>query len=79
MLSISDIFFVSGTGFLFGLIILTDLGIFALMIDSFPNIYVMIYLLVIHTFYGAVDAIMAYAGIMRMANAFRKTAAPYIQ
>ena len=110
-------------------IIMTVLGVIALLLKSFPAIYVMIYLLVIHSSYGIVDIIvalqarklksrswrikmltglgnlslgilaiyfgitgedvfmvvyiyalgMAYTGIMRMANAFRRTAVPYIQ
>lgn len=110
-------------------IILIDLGVCAYMMQSFPPVYVMIYLLVIHSFYGATDIMVAlrarrlksktwriklltglgnltlgvlaivfgftgddifnviyiyalgvaYTGIMRMANAFRRTAVPYIQ
>ena len=114
---------------LFAGIILTDLGVCAYMMQSFPPVYIMIYLLLIHSFYGATDIMVAlrarrlkskswriklftglgnltlgvlaiifgftgedifsviyiyalgviYTGIMRMANAFRRTAVPYIQ
>lgn len=120
---------VEGLYSLFYGIILTDLGICAFMIKSFPPIYVMLYLLVIHSIYGMTDIMVAlqarkmkskswriklltgignlclgvlalyfgltgddifrviyiyalgiiYTGIMRMANAFRRTAVPYIQ
>ena len=120
---------VGGKYSLFSGIILTDLGVCALMIKSFPPVYIMIYLLLIHSFYGATDIMVAlramglkskswriklltgignltlgvlamifgftgedifrviyiyalgiaYTGIMRMANAFRRTAVPYIQ
>ena len=120
---------VGGKYSLFSGIILTDLGVCALMINSFPPVYIMIYLLLIHSFYGATDIMVAlramglkskswriklltgignltlgvlaiifgftgedifrviyiyalgvaYTGIMRMANAFRRTAVPYIQ
>lgn len=120
---------VGGLYSLFYGIILTDLGICAYMINSFPAIYVMLYLLVIHSIYGMTDIMVAlqarkmrskswriklltgignmglgvlalyfgltgddifrviyiyalgmvYTGIMRMANAFRRTAVPYIQ
>ena len=120
---------VGGKYSLFYGLIVTDLGIFAYSIKSFPPIYVMLYLLVIHAIYGATDIMvalqarkmrskswriklftgignlaigvsamifgltgddvftviyiyalgMAYTGIMRMANAFRRTSVPYIQ
>ena len=120
---------VGGKYSLFYGFILMDLGIFASMINSLPRIYIMLYLLVIHTFYGATDVMvalqakklkssswrlkmitglgnitvgilamyfgftevtiykviyiyalgMAYTGVMKMANAFRRTAVPYIQ
>ena len=120
---------VGGKNSLFSGIILTDLGVCALMMKSFPPVYIMIYLLLIHSFYGATDIMVAlrarrlkskswriklftglgnltlgvlaiifgftgedifrviyiyalgvvYTGIMRMANAFRRTAVPYIQ
>lgn len=120
---------VGGKYSLFAGIILTDLGVCALMIKNFPPVYIMIYLLLIHSFYGATDIMVAlrarrlkskswriklftglgnltlgvlaiifgftgedifsviyiyalgvvYTGIMRMANAFRRTAVPYIQ
>ena len=120
---------VGGKYSLFYGLIMTDLGICALMIKNFSPVYVMIYLLVIHSIYGATDIMLAlqakklksrswriklltglgnlgigaaamifgftgddvfkviyiyalglaYTGIMRMANAFRRTAVPYIQ
>ena len=120
---------VGGKYSLFYGLILTDLGVCAHMIQEFPPIYVMLYLLVIHSIYGGTDIMvalqarklkskswriklltgignlaigvsaivfgftgddvfkviyiyalgMAYTGIMRMANAFRRTAVPYIQ
>ena len=120
---------VGGKYSLFYGLILTDLGIVALLIKNYSPMVVMIYLLVIHSFYGATDIMvalqakrakskswriklltgignlalgisamvfgltgedvftviyiyalgMAYTGIMRMANAFRRTAVPYIQ
>ena len=122
-------YMVGGMYSLFYGIILTDLGICAYMVNSFPPIYVMLYLLVIHSIYGMTDIMVAlqarkmrskswriklltgignmglgvlalyfgltgedifrviyiyalgmvYTGIMRMANAFRRTAVPYIQ
>ena len=120
---------VGGKQSLFYGLILTDLGICTYMMQSLPLVCVMIYLLVIYSFYGATDIMvalqarkmksrswriklmtgignlslgilaiyfgltdddvfrvvyiyaigMAYTGIMRMANAFRRTAVPYIQ
>ena len=120
---------VGGKNSLFSGIILIDLGVCAYMMQSFPPVYIMIYLLVIHSFYGATDIMVAlrarrlksrswriklitgignltlgvlaiifgftgedmfrviyiyalgvaYTGIMRMANAFRRTAVPCIQ
>ena len=120
---------VEGLYSLFYGIILIDLGIFACMIQSVSPVYVILYLLVIHSIYGMTDIMVAlqarkmkskswriklltgignmslgvlalffgltgddifrviyiyalgiiYTGIMRMANAFRRTAVPYIQ
>ena len=120
---------VGGLRSLFYGIILLDLGIFAVMLKSFPSMSVIIYVLVIRVFYGVTDIMVAlraiklkskswriklltglgnlglgvlalyfgltgedifnviyiyaigvaYTGIMRMANAFRRTAVPYIQ
>ena len=120
---------VGGKYSLFYGLILTDLGVVAFTIKNYSPMVVMIYLLVIHSFYGATDIMvalqakraksrswriklltgignlalgisaivfgltgedvftviyiyalgMAYTGIMRMANAFRRTVVPYIQ
>lgn len=120
---------VGGKVSLFYGLILTDLGIYLYSIKDFSPMYVMLYLLVIYSFYGATDIVLAlqarklksrswriklltgignlslgilamvfgltgetvfnviyiyalglaYTGIMRMANAFRRTAVPYIQ
>ena len=120
---------VGGKYSLFAGIILTELGICVYMMKSFSPVYVMFYLLAIHSFYGIVDIMVAlrarklrskswriklltglgnlslgilaiyfgftgedvfmviyiyalgiaYTGIMRMANAFRRTAVPYIE
>ena len=110
-------------------VLLVNLGLYAYMLKSFPPIYIMIYLLVIYTFYGATDIMqalqakkindrswkikfatgvvnlsigivaivlgltredvfatiyiyalgLAYSGVMRIVNAFRRTAITYIQ
>ena len=120
---------VGGKYSLFAGIILTELGICVYMMKSISPVYVMFYLLAIHSFYGIVDIMVAlrarklrskswriklltglgnlslgilaiyfgftgedvfmviyiyalgiaYTGIMRMANAFRRTAVPYIE
>ena len=120
---------VGGKASLFVGLILLDLGIFAYMIHGFPPIYIMLYILIVHSFYGIVDIMnaiqavkmrskswrlklitgvgnlglgiaamvlgltgedvfkviyiyalgMAYSGIMRIINSFRRTAVPYIQ
>lgn len=52
-------YMVGGARSLFTGIILTDLGLYALMLQEMPSVYIILYLLAIHAFSGAVDILEA--------------------
>ena len=62
---------VGGLYSLFYGLIMTDLGICAFMGKSFPPLYVIIYLLVIHSFYGLTDIMVALRAMKLKSGSWR--------